>query len=324
MLYLDLTELPKVFAGRWLWSTERPALALAAPRRLPRRSTRAARRERSPARCSRDGARPAGPIRLLTHLRYFGYGFNPVSFYYCFDSGGTAVETIVAEVSNTPWGERHCYVLDGRVGTRGGGSRRRKPCTSRRSCRWTWRMTGRSRRPTRRLGVTMTMRARRSQRCSRRRSTCAAARSRAAGSRALLVRYPLMTAQVIAGDLLAGAQAQAAAAAARTRIPTNCLAEVVMSLELAHRWRRTPCRRNPVGSTVSRGARCSAASSASPPAAFGFGTGAASGLRRRGRKCRACGHGRAFTTRAPTARWPSAARSARRRRTCRATGRAAI
>ena len=60
---------------------------------------------------ARRGRRPAGPIRLLTHLRYFGYGFNPVSFYYCFDPADRLVETVVAEVTNTPWGEQHCYVL---------------------------------------------------------------------------------------------------------------------------------------------------------------------------------------------------------------------
>jgi hypothetical protein len=59
----------------------------------------------------RTGQRPAGPIRLLAHLRCFGYLFNPVSFYYCFDAAGRAVETVVAEVNNTPWGERHCYVM---------------------------------------------------------------------------------------------------------------------------------------------------------------------------------------------------------------------
>jgi DUF1365 family protein len=48
---------------------------------------------------------------LLTHLRYFGYCMNPVSFYYCFDAAGERVETIVAEITNTPWGERHQYVL---------------------------------------------------------------------------------------------------------------------------------------------------------------------------------------------------------------------
>jgi len=38
--------------------------------------------------------------------------FNPVSFYYCFDAAGRRIETVVAEVTNTPWRERHCYVLD--------------------------------------------------------------------------------------------------------------------------------------------------------------------------------------------------------------------
>ncbi len=57
------------------------------------------------------GTRPEGPIRLLTHLRYFGYCFNPVSFYFCYDHTDAHVETIVAEVNNTPWGEQYCYVL---------------------------------------------------------------------------------------------------------------------------------------------------------------------------------------------------------------------
>ena len=112
MLYLDLAELPRVFAGRWLWSAKRPALArfrradyLGDPRVSLDESVRRLVEQST-------GRRPQGPIRLLTHLRYFGYGFNPVSFYYCFDATGAAVETVVAEVHNTPWNERHCYVLD--------------------------------------------------------------------------------------------------------------------------------------------------------------------------------------------------------------------
>ena len=57
------------------------------------------------------GRRPNGPIRLLTHLRYFGHCFNPASFYYCYDSADSTVETIIVEIHNTPWGEVHCYVL---------------------------------------------------------------------------------------------------------------------------------------------------------------------------------------------------------------------
>jgi DUF1365 family protein len=60
----------------------------------------------------RTGARPQGPIRLLTQLRSFGHCFNPVSFYYCFDPAGERVQEVVAEVTNTPWGERHAYVIE--------------------------------------------------------------------------------------------------------------------------------------------------------------------------------------------------------------------
>ena len=59
------------------------------------------------------GRRPAGPIRLLTQPRYFGYCINPISIYYCFDPTGARVESLIAEVTNTPWGERRCYVLHG-------------------------------------------------------------------------------------------------------------------------------------------------------------------------------------------------------------------
>jgi DUF1365 family protein len=73
---------------------------------------------------ARTGSRPVGPIRLLTHFRYFGYVFNPVSFYFCYDQAGDSVDTIVAEITNTPWGERHCYVL-GTAHNRASGRRKR-------------------------------------------------------------------------------------------------------------------------------------------------------------------------------------------------------
>jgi uncharacterized protein len=49
---------------------------------------------------------------VLTQLRSFGHCFNPVSFYYCFEPGGERVQALVAEVTNTPWGERHAYVIE--------------------------------------------------------------------------------------------------------------------------------------------------------------------------------------------------------------------
>jgi DUF1365 family protein len=59
----------------------------------------------------RTGADPGGPVRLLTQPRTLGGCFNPVSFYYCFAPDGERLEAVVAEVTNTPWGDRHAYVL---------------------------------------------------------------------------------------------------------------------------------------------------------------------------------------------------------------------
>ena len=112
MMYLDLAELDRVFRRRLLWSTRRPNLAwLRRADYLGDADTPLDDAVRD--RVEREiGRRPKGPIRLLTHLRLFGYCFNPVSFYYCFDEADTRVETIVAEITNTPWKERHAYVLD--------------------------------------------------------------------------------------------------------------------------------------------------------------------------------------------------------------------
>jgi DUF1365 family protein len=65
---------------------------------------------------SETGRRPRGPVRLLTQLRMLGFCFNPVSFYYCYDESASRVEAIVAEITNTPWNERHAYVLEARPG----------------------------------------------------------------------------------------------------------------------------------------------------------------------------------------------------------------
>jgi len=109
LAYLDLEELPRLLGGRLVSS--RPGLV-----RFRRRDylgdpgvplDRAVRELVS----ERTGERPAGPIRVLTHPRSFGHCFNPVSFYYCFDPAGEGVQSVVAEVTNTPWGERHAYVL---------------------------------------------------------------------------------------------------------------------------------------------------------------------------------------------------------------------
>lgn len=110
LMYLDLAELDDVFRGRWVWSTRRFALARF------QRSDHFGNADEPLDETVRNFVqesghpRPEGPIRLLTHLRYFGYVFNPVTFFFCFDQN-EKLESIVAQVTNTPWGERHCYVI---------------------------------------------------------------------------------------------------------------------------------------------------------------------------------------------------------------------
>ena len=119
MMFLDLDELPAVFRVHRSWSLERRNAASFFRRDYlgdPAVPLARAVRDRVEAA---TGRRPSGPIRILTNLRYFGYVFNPVSFYYCYDPAGRRVETIVAEITNTPWKERRSYVLDE---SRNGGS----------------------------------------------------------------------------------------------------------------------------------------------------------------------------------------------------------
>lgn len=113
MMYVDLDELPTLFEKFSCWAVNKSALA-------------SFRREDHFGDCKQDLAssirqlvqqqsttQAVGPIRLLTHFRYFGYVFNPLSLYFCFDRDDTCVTHVVAEVSNTPWNETHCYVLSG-------------------------------------------------------------------------------------------------------------------------------------------------------------------------------------------------------------------
>lgn len=124
LIYLDLGEIEQVFRPRWLWSAERFNVA------SYRRSDYLGNPSRPLADCVRErvraelGSCPEGPVRMLTHLRYLGLGFNPVTFYYVFEPGGEDLHSVVAEITNTPWGERHSYVLAMAAGTIRGGARR--------------------------------------------------------------------------------------------------------------------------------------------------------------------------------------------------------
>lgn len=109
MALLDIDRLPDLMRvsrltsyNRWNWASFDDRDHLGDPQRPLR--------ERLVADALRAGIDvPAGRILLLTHLRYFGYCFNPVSFFYCFDPEGT-LRLVLAEVRNT-FGGRHNYWL---------------------------------------------------------------------------------------------------------------------------------------------------------------------------------------------------------------------
>jgi DUF1365 family protein len=109
MLYLDLDELaglslfPVLGVERAAFSSFRRADYLG-PAERPLKDAVLDEVERA------LGKRPDGAVRLLTHVRTLGRAFNPVSFYYCFEASG-GLSAVVAEITNTPWGERHAYVV---------------------------------------------------------------------------------------------------------------------------------------------------------------------------------------------------------------------
>lgn len=110
-LYLDLDELPEILRRQRLLSDRKLAVASF------RRSDHLGDASTPLLSCVHDfvesetGLQLRGPVRLLTQLRHFGLYFSPVNLFYCFDDAGQTVQAIVAEVSNTPWNQRHCYVL---------------------------------------------------------------------------------------------------------------------------------------------------------------------------------------------------------------------
>jgi DUF1365 family protein len=120
MVYLDLDELPMLLKDRVLRAARFAPLSFRRADHLNGGQTSLVDAVRNLVD-ERTGHRPAGPIRLLTGLRCFGYYFSPLNLFYCFDPNGKTVETVVAEVSNTPWRETHYYMLSdaNRVGTSG-------------------------------------------------------------------------------------------------------------------------------------------------------------------------------------------------------------
>jgi len=117
MMYLDTGEIESIFSLSKFWSLKKfaPVQFKRSDFHIDNESSNPPSVDESVRNSvqAKTGVRPTGPIRMLVNLRYWGFNMNPISTYYCFDNAGENVTAILAEVHNTPWNERHAYVLAG-------------------------------------------------------------------------------------------------------------------------------------------------------------------------------------------------------------------
>lgn len=111
LFYMDLDELPSLFSGVKGWSYNAKNFGafhrsdyLGDPS-IPLKDAVRTEVARIAGHC------PMGAVRMLTNLRIFGFCFNPVTLYYIFDVDADNPSLILTQVNNTPWDERHSYVI---------------------------------------------------------------------------------------------------------------------------------------------------------------------------------------------------------------------
>lgn len=111
LLYMDLDNVETMFSDNFFWSYNKLNVGCFL------RSDYFGNKKTSLKKSIQDEIRKElnfnhhGKVYLLTSPRYFGYCFNPVSFYYCFNTKNK-LEVIVSHITNTPWNENHAYVHD--------------------------------------------------------------------------------------------------------------------------------------------------------------------------------------------------------------------
>jgi uncharacterized protein len=110
-LYLDLDEIHQAFHNTWLWSATRPSFAWFRRQDYLGPADQPLQESVREVLANHGLGEVRGPTRLLTHPRYFGFVMNPVSFYFCYHEDGETLAAVIADVTNTPWGERHSYVI---------------------------------------------------------------------------------------------------------------------------------------------------------------------------------------------------------------------
>lgn len=112
MMFLNLDELPELFNHSRFWSYQKKNLAWFNRKDYYGNPEVPLKQSIADLVYESTGKRPQGEICMLTNMRYFGYCFNPVTFYYCFSPDSNRIESIVTHITNTPWGEHFVYVHD--------------------------------------------------------------------------------------------------------------------------------------------------------------------------------------------------------------------
>lgn len=111
LFYIDLDELPGLFDGAKHWSLNGKSLGQFCRADYLGESHDSLITSVRMEVTRQLGFCPQGPIRMLTNLRMWGMCFNPVTLYYVFDLDAETPALILAQVNNTPWNERHCYIV---------------------------------------------------------------------------------------------------------------------------------------------------------------------------------------------------------------------
>lgn len=113
MLLIKTEELPTVLANfwqlgrsRWSWARFKREDYIGPPESTIAQAVKS----RIGALLGQPGEAIIGDVFLLGHLRYFGFYFSPLNLYYLRQDGH--FKYMLAEVSNTPWHEKHYYLID--------------------------------------------------------------------------------------------------------------------------------------------------------------------------------------------------------------------
>jgi DUF1365 family protein len=112
MAHLFFDELDDVFKGRWFWSANRSNLGGFQRSDYHRPEIPDLADAVRQTMSEQLGREMSGPVSIITHLRTFGYCFNPVSFYFLWNEERTRPSALMAEITNTPWGERYAKCFE--------------------------------------------------------------------------------------------------------------------------------------------------------------------------------------------------------------------